>query len=103
MTSDIELQESETTSGWRFVGTLMRDDQKRPIEMLVSWADYEYWGRGLVRPVDVARALLRVAVTAAGSVELPARFDAARLRRTIEHFDDQVRAELGFEELGNER
>lgn len=103
MTQSIDLQETETPSGWRFDGELGDGGSRRPIEVLVSWADCEYWGKGLVRPVDVARALLRVAIRAVGLDELPVRFDAARLRRTIDRFDELVRAELGFEELGADR
>lgn len=100
MPAAIQLQESETPSGWRFVGEVESGEDRHGIEMVVSWADYEYWGRGLVRPIDVARSLLRVAIRSGAMHELPRKFDAARLRRTIEGFDQQVKAELGFEELG---
>ncbi|MFG0292733.1 MAG: hypothetical protein ACIAQF_09950 [Phycisphaerales bacterium JB065] len=99
MPAAIQLEESETPSGWRFIGEVESGEIRRRIEMVVSWADYEYWGRGLVRPIDVARSLLRVAIRTETLNELPEKFDAARLRRTVERFDELVRAELGFEEL----
>ena len=100
MSAAIQLQESETPSGWCFIGEVTSDNERRAIEMVVSWPDYEYWGRGLVRPVDVAKALLRVAIRERVLHQLPEKFDAARLRRTIERFDDRVKGELGFEEIG---
>ena len=102
MNAEITLQETETESGWVYYGEVGRADGVREIEMSLSWADYEYWSRGLVRPVDVARALLRVAMSQLDPGLLPDRFDAARLRRTIPRFDERVRAELGFEEIGGE-
>jgi len=103
MSAEITLQETETESGWIFCAQIAEGEASRELEMSLSWADYEYWGRGMVRPVDVARALLKVAVTQLDSGILPDRFDAARLRRTIVHFDERVRAELGCEDLGNDQ
>lgn len=103
MSAEITLQETETGSGWLYTGLAGEGDYGRGVEMSLSWADYEYWSRGLVRPVDVARALLRIATGQLGAELLPARFDAARLRRTIPHFDERMRTELGFEEVGGDR
>lgn len=94
-----DLHESETEKGWLFSGEATVSGKVSSVEMLVSWADYEYWGRGLVRPVDVARAILKVVGRASDLAGLPRRFDAARFRRSIRGFDDQIRLELGFEEL----
>ncbi len=102
MSQGIELQETETESGWTYCGEFGGSEYARELEMGLSWADYEYWSRGLVRPVDVARALLRVAIEQLDPGLLPDRFDAARLRRMIPRFDERVRAALGFEELGGE-
>lgn len=103
MNSARHLQETETQRGWLYLGTLQTASGERSIEMSLSWADYEHWGRGLVRPVEVAGALLRVIANVGLSGEtLPDRFDAARLRRQIEGFDELVRQELGFEELGGD-
>lgn len=101
MVRSIRLEESEIERGWLFVGSLERDGSARPLQMTLSWPDYEYWGRGLVRPVEVAQALLRVlSESEIGTQELPERFDASRLRRLITGFDGLVRQSLGFEELG---
>ena len=102
MNAEITLQETETESGWIYCGEVGRDGGRRALEMSLSWPDYEYWSRGLVRPVDVARALLRVAMGQLDAGLLPDRFDAARLRRTIPKFDERVRTELGFEEIRGE-
>lgn len=96
-----DLHESETAKGWLFIGEVVVSGESRSVEMLVSWADYEYWGRGLVRPVDVAKAILQVVARAGVLDGVPTRFDAARFRRSVTGFDDQVRLELGFEELGS--
>jgi hypothetical protein len=103
MPAEITLQETETESGWIFCVQIAEGEAMRELEMSLSWADYEYWGRGIVRPVDVAKALLRVATAQLDSGILPDRFDAARLRRTIAHFDDRVRAEIGCEDLGGDQ
>lgn len=96
-----DLHESETAKGWVFTGQVTASDEVYAVEILMSWADYEYWGRGLVRPVDVVKAILSVVARTNGFDGLPRRFDAARFRRSIAGFDDQVRLELGFEELGS--
>lgn len=103
MSAEISLQETETAGGWVYRGHAGEDGTGRGLEMSLSWADYEYWSRGLVRPVDVALALLRIASDQIGTDLLPDRFDAARLRRTIPRFDERVRVELGFEEVEGER
>lgn len=103
MPAEITLQETETESGWIFCAQVAEEGAIREMEMSLSWADYEYWGRGIVRPVDVARALLRVATDQLDPGVLPERFDAARLRRTIAHFDDRVRVELGCEDIGGDQ
>ena len=94
-----DLNELETPNGWVFSGEVKWSDDEARVEMLVSWADYEFWGRGLVRPFDVAKAILTVVRRAEALPETASRFDAARFRRSISGFDDDVRAELGFEEL----
>lgn len=94
MSANVHIEsETEHACGWTFV-VLVEVDQadgeaeSRHVTMTLSWADYDLWSKGTVRPETVARACVRFLIDRRGAALVPARFDAAHLRRWFADADE---------------
>jgi len=82
-------EESEAPRGWSFQVAVMGDDGTDTRHCVrLSWVDYDHWSHGSTPPALVAQAVVRFLLDRGETV--PARFDAATLRRRFPDFDDTM-------------
>ncbi|MCH2132644.1 MAG: hypothetical protein MK116_02725 [Phycisphaerales bacterium] len=86
------VEEVEAGDGWTFRFTIdIDEDHSRTIEIRMAWVDYNLWcPSGSARPSDVSHAVMRLFLASLPPESVPARLDAARIRRLVSDADTQV-------------
>ncbi|GJM18212.1 MAG: hypothetical protein DHS20C14_04250 [Phycisphaeraceae bacterium] len=83
--------ETETARGWSYrVRVVWMDDAESDHDVSLSWHDHDHWSGGTAPPERVIAAVVRAAGDALGREKLPARFDAASVRRWVPGLDERV-------------
>jgi hypothetical protein len=92
----IEIQsEQDSPFGWRYAVHVEHDDGRATDHTVtLAWVDHEHWCGGRLAPSRVIEAVVRYALDRPGAGELPARFDAARVRRWHPRIDEELAALL---------
>lgn len=86
------LEEHDADRGWRFVVELDWGDATTTHELRIAWVDHDHLTGGAAPPSRLAQAVMEAAGASIGRDAVPARSDAAGLRRRIPGFDDDVLA-----------
>jgi len=90
--------ETEAPRGWVYrvaVGAPTdRPDARREHEVHLAWVDHEHWSGGRVPPSRVALAVVETLLASGPVDKIPARFDAATVRRWVPDADAQIRRRL---------
>jgi len=92
--ADVQIQaEEEVESGWVFTVRIAGRGTDSPVELTLtlSWADYDHWSRGMEPPSTLAREVIEFVLSRREASDLPARFDAATVRRWIPEIDAVLR------------
>lgn len=86
---EIEVQtEEESGRGWIYHATIQREGRRTEHTVTLSWADHELWSGGRVAPSKVVEEL--IAFMLEREREVPARFDAATVRRWLPDVDREL-------------
>ena len=86
--------EHEQRAGWEYDVVIEHangvSDRHR---VSLAWCDHDYWSGGRTAPSRVVQTVIEYALSQmeAGAHPLPAKFDAARLRRLFPDLDSNVR------------
>ncbi len=85
-------EETETDHGWSYaVRVVWMDDTETEHTVLLSWHDHDHWSGGTAAPERIVSRVVRAAGDALGRETLPAKFDAATIRRAVPDLDQRVR------------
>ncbi|MFG0327011.1 MAG: hypothetical protein ACF8SC_07075 [Phycisphaerales bacterium JB037] len=82
--------ETETPRGWTYAVRIERGDDRSDHEVHLSWADHDHWCGGARPPSKLVEYLLRWLLEREPDRVLPARFDAATIRRWRPEVDDEI-------------
>lgn len=82
--------EEEVDGGWLYELEVTCNAQTTHHTVLLGWRDHDYWSGGAVAPSRVVTSLIEYALARAG-VQLPAHFDAGRVRRIAPLVDQELR------------
>lgn len=66
-------------------------ERPRAVTVLLSWADYDLWSDGLTAPQDVVRNVVTFLLSRRPAEAVPAKFDAATVRRWYPDADEVIR------------
>lgn len=86
--------ETECEHGWSYGATIQHQNgTKTSHTVTLAWCDHDHWSGGRTAPSKVIQAVLEYAVAhlRASSSSLPAKFDAARIRRLCPLLDAELR------------
>lgn len=84
-------REEERPHGWWYAVALTRGDGSvTRHEVLLNWADHEYWSGGAEAPSSVVERVLLYVLDAEAPPELPEKFDLARVRRFVPGIDREL-------------
>jgi hypothetical protein len=86
--------ETELAKGWQYSVRINTPDGVGSDHLVtLAWCDHDYWSGGRMAPSNVIKLVLEYAVSQfkPGGAALPARFDAARLRRIFPDLDQDIR------------
>lgn len=76
------ITEEESGPGWRYRIRITRDSgPQTEHEVSLSWADHDHWSGGAAAPSKVVEAVVRYLIHRDHERPIPARFDAATVRR----------------------
>lgn len=91
--ASVELgPETEGPRGWSYeVRVVWMDDAETDHRVSLGWHDHDHWCGGANPPSRVIVAVVRAAAEALGREKLPARFDAATVRRWVPDLDEALR------------
>ena len=83
--------ERETDRGWSYRASIQwAHAPPAEVELSLSWHDHDHWSGGAIPPSRVAEGVLRMAGEALGPSGLPARCDAATLRRLVPGLSERL-------------
>lgn len=83
-------EEREGPHGWIFRIALNHPKTSREtFELSIAWVDHDFYTGGGLKPSKLAEVIAELAADALGD-QLPARADAAMIRRRVTGFDDLV-------------
>lgn len=82
--------EEEVDGGWLYELEVTCNAQTTHHTVMLGWRDHDYWSGGAVAPSRVVTSLIEYALARAG-MQLPATFDAARVRRLAPLVDQELR------------
>lgn len=82
--------EEEVDGGWLYELEVTCNAQTTHHTVLLGWRDHDYWSGGAVAPSRVVTSLIEYAL-ARVAMQLPANFDAGRVRRMVPQVDQELR------------
>ncbi len=82
--------EEEVDGGWLYDLEVTCNAHTTHYTVMLGWRDHDYWSGGAVAPSRVVTSLIEYALARAG-VQLPASFDAGRVRRIVPQVDQELR------------
>jgi len=88
------VTECEDGAGWVFRLMIRDGPSAQPLDLRLSWADYDRWSGGRASPEEVAAAVARAALDSPAREALPRSADAATLARRWPGFEDRLRDHL---------
>lgn len=97
------LEETETPVGWSF-RIAIHPVHDAPLAeptvhtVTLSWVDHDHWTGGTTPPSVLVRRLLTVLAMNPPEQGIPAKFDAARVRRWVADLEDSLRFPSGPED-----
>ena len=85
--------EEERPGGWSYLVLVHRETGPISHTVTLSWRDHDYWCGGASAPSRVMQAVMEFLLRHE-SPPLPAKFDAARVRRWLPQIDQEIRGVL---------
>jgi hypothetical protein len=82
--------EEEVDGGWLYDVEVTHAGQTTSHAITLGWRDHDLWCGGAIAPSRVLQSLVEYALSHAG-LQLPAKFDAARIRRVLPAVDHELR------------
>jgi hypothetical protein len=83
--------EQENAHGWAYEVEIARAGGSLSCHSVsLSWVDHEFWCGGSVPPSRLIEALMAFLLQHEGEHPIPARFDAATIRRWYPDIDEQL-------------
>ncbi len=95
-------EEHEVQRGWRFaLRSIGPGGECYSHDLTLAWVDYDWWcPDGSQQPSRVALAVAEVMHHALSGGELPSRFDASTVRRSVPDADALIRRRLSVSGVG---
>ncbi len=87
------VTETPEPRGWSYSIRVHRESGVCEHTVTLAWCDHDHWSGGRLAPSRVVQAAVEYSLSHGGPT-LPARFDAARIRRYLPQMDDDLRATL---------
>jgi hypothetical protein len=85
--------EEEVDGGWLYELEITVSAHTTYHTVLLGWRDHDYWSGGAIAPSRVITSLIEYTL-ARLAIDLPANFDAGRVRRLIPQVDQELRAAM---------
>jgi hypothetical protein len=85
--------EQELPGGWSYQVLIHRNGHPDSHTVTLSWRDHDYWCGGASAPSRLMQALIEFALKHE-TPPMPAKFDAARIRRWLPQIDQELRGVL---------
>ena len=82
--------EEEVDGGWLYELAVTQGTLTTQHTVMLGWRDHDYWCGGTVAPSRVVQSLIEYVLTHL-AMQLPANFDAGRIRRVIPQVDQELR------------
>lgn len=87
--------ETETPHGWSYALTVFHQGRVHPMQVTLSFQDYDLWSRGRVPPYRVVEAAIAYFFEHESPERIPSRCDCSLIRRRLPEADQQIPGRIG--------